>query len=259
MQILKIGGNELDNPDFLAGLGSYVAQQTTPHIIVHGGGQAIVALQQKVGLRSTKVDGLRVTNGELRDIVQMALSGQINKQIVTALLTAGVDAVGLSGVDGGILRCVQRQHPKADLGYVGEIIEVRTQLLNQLLDLGLTVILSPLSLGFDNETYNVNADDAATAVAAAMQVEQLTFVSNVPGVLVNGRLQAYLTPSQTQMLIENGTITEGMVPKVKAALTAVEQGITQAKITNLVGLYMGSGTLFSSEEEWNADLLRIGK
>ena len=141
MQILKIGGNELDKPDFLAGLGSYLARQAVPHIIVHGGAKAIVALQRKVGVRSTQVDGLRVTSREMLTIVQMALSGQTNKQIVTALLAAGVDAIGLSGVDGGILRCVKKQHPTADLGFVGEMTQVRTELLQQLTGLGLTVVL----------------------------------------------------------------------------------------------------------------------
>ena len=245
MQVLKIGGNELDDPGFLVGLAEYVAGTAVPHIIVHGGGRAIVALQQKVGLQSTKVDGLRVTDREMITIVQMALSGQTNKQIVTALLAAGVDAIGISGVDGSLLRCLKKQHPTADLGYVGEISQVRTDLLHQLTNLGLTVVLSPLSLGFDGYTYNVNADDAASAVALAMQVEQLTFVSNVPGVLANGRILPRLTPDQTKTLITEDIITDGMVPKVRAALTAIEQGVRQAQITNLTGLLTNSGTLFT--------------
>lgn len=244
MQVLKIGGNELDDPGFLAGMANYVAQTAVPHIIVHGGGRAIVALQQKVGLTSTKVDGLRVTDREMIAVVQMALSGQTNKQIVTALLAAGVDAIGLSGVDGGILRCVKKQHPMADLGYVGEIAKVRTDLLEQLTQLGLTVVLSPLSLGFDGYTYNVNADDAARAVALALQAERLTFVSNVPGVLANGRILPNLTISQTESLIANGIITDGMVPKVRAALDTVEQGVAQARIVNLDGLLHAGGTYF---------------
>lgn len=246
MQVLKIGGNELDDAEFLAGLAEYVAGTAVPHIIIHGGGRAIVALQQKVGLHSTKVDGLRVTDREMIGVVQMALSGQTNKQIVSALLAAGVDAVGLSGVDGGILRCRKKLHPTADLGYVGEISQVRTQLLQQLTTLGLTVVLSPLSLGFDGCTYNVNADDAASAVALALQAERLTFVSNVPGVLANGRILPHLTPDQTEMLIHDGVITDGMVPKVRAALSTIAQGVQQTQIVNLAGLLSNSGTLFTS-------------
>jgi acetylglutamate kinase len=250
MHVLKIGGNELDDPGFLAGLAEFVAQTAVPNIIVHGGGRAIVALQQKVGLTSTKVDGLRVTDREMIAVVQMALSGQSNKQIVTALLAAGVDAVGLSGVDGGILRCLKKKHPTADLGYVGEIAEVRSKLLHQLTDLGLTVVLSPLSLGFDGYTYNVNADDAASAVALAMQAQRLTFVSNVPGVLANGRIQPTLTPAQSESLIQQAVITDGMVPKVRAALAVIEKGVAEARIVNLHGLATGSGTLFSGDSHF---------
>lgn len=248
MQVLKIGGNELDDPGFLAGLAEYVAQTAVANIIVHGGGRAIVALQQKVGLQSTKVDGLRVTDREMISIVQMALSGQTNKQIVTALLAAGVDAIGISGVDGGLLRCLKKQHPTADLGYVGEISQVRTELLKEFTNLGLTVVLSPLSLGFDGYTYNVNADDAASAVALALPAERLTFVSNVPGVLANGRILPSLTPTQTETLINNDTITDGMVPKVRAALDVIAQGVAQVQIVNLAGLHSGSGTLFTQQE-----------
>ncbi|MCB8981039.1 MAG: acetylglutamate kinase [Ardenticatenaceae bacterium] len=247
MQILKIGGNELDNPGFLAGLAEYVAATAVPHIIVHGGGRAIVALEQKVGLQSTKVDGHRVTDREMIRIVQMALSGQTNKQIVSALLAAGVDAIGLSGVDGGLLRCLKKHHPTADLGYVGEISQVRTDLLRQFASLGLTVVLSPLSLGFDGYTYNVNADDAASAVALALQAEQLTFVSNVPGVLHNGRILPRLTLEETETLISDGIITDGMVPKVRAALATIAQGVQQTQIVNLAGLLSNSGTIFTNE------------
>lgn len=248
MQVLKIGGNELDDPGFLTGLAEYVAGTAVPHVIVHGGGRAIVALQQKVGLQSTKIDGLRVTDREMIRVVQMALSGQTNKQIVTALLATGVDAIGVSGVDGRILRCQKKQHPTADLGYVGEISQVRTELLHQLTNLGLTVVLSPISLGFDGYVYNVNADDAAGAVAQALKAERLTFVSNVPGVLANGRILPHLTPAQTERLIDDGTITDGMVPKVRAALTTITQGVPQTQIVNLAGLLTNSGTLFTSTD-----------
>jgi acetylglutamate kinase len=261
MQVLKIGGNELDDPGFLAGLANFVAQtaastsdssrrseQAVPKIIIHGGGQAIVALQHKIGLTSTKVDGLRVTDKEMIAVVQMALSGQTNKQIVTTLLAAGVDAIGLSGVDGGILRCTKKQHPTADLGYVGEIIQVRTELLRQLTNLGVTVVLSPLSLGLDGCTYNVNADDVASSVAVALKASQLTFVSNVPGVLANGRIQPTLTQAQTETFINEGIITDGMIPKVRATLAAVAQGVTRAQIVNLDGLIGSGGTYFVGDE-----------
>jgi len=124
---------------------------------------------------------------------------------------------------------------------------VRTDLLQQLADLGLTVVLSPLSLGFDGYTYNVNADDAASAVALALQAERLTFVSNVPGVLADGRILPHLTPDQTESLITDGIITDGMVPKVRAALATISKGVQQTQIVNLAGLVSNSGTVFTAK------------
>jgi acetylglutamate kinase len=249
MQVLKIGGNELDDPGFLQALAAAVAVWSEPVIIVHGGGRAIAGLQTRLGLPTVKVDGLRVTDRESLAVAQMALSGQANKQIVAALLAAGVDAVGLSGVDGGLLRCRKKQHPTADLGYVGEIVQVRTNLLRQLAAQGLTVVLSPISLGLDGYTYNVNADEAAAAVARALPASLLSFISNVPGVLHNGRILPNLTIQETESLITNGVITDGMVPKVRAALDAVNQGVPQARIVNLAGLSQAGGTSFTAKVE----------
>lgn len=248
MQVLKIGGNELDAPGFLDGLAQAVAQTAEPVVIVHGGGKAIAGLQAQLGLQTVKVDGLRVTDHSSLAVAQMVLSGQANKQIVAALLAVGVDAIGLSGVDGGLLRCQKKRHPTADLGYVGEIVQVRAELLHALTAQGLTVVLSPISLGQDGYTYNVNADEAAGAVAKALPADLLNFVSNVPGVLQDGAIIPALTVAQTETLIEQGVITEGMVPKVRAACTAVADGVPQARIVNLAGLQQSGGTLFSNAQ-----------
>ncbi len=248
MQLIKVGGNELADPAFLHGLAQSVLTMQTetkqPVVIVHGGGQAIADLQQKLGLQRKKVDGLRVTDAASIPVVEMVLSGHSNKLIVKALLAAGVDALGLSGVDGGLLRCQKKTHPTADLGFVGEIVAVRVALLHQLAESGLTAVLSPISLGLDGHSYNVNADDAATAVALALHAEQLTFVSNVPGVLQNGQPIPTLTVAETEKLIAQNIITDGMIPKVRAACTAVSQGVKQARIVNLAGLATTGGTIF---------------
>jgi acetylglutamate kinase len=246
MHILKIGGNELDNEDFLRGLGQYVAAQAEPVVIVHGGGKAIADLQVRLGLPTVKVDGLRVTDSDSLAVVQMVLSGLSNKRLVAALLAADVDAVGLSGVDGGLLRCQKKAHPTADLGYVGQITAVRTDLITDLLARGTTVVISPVSLGADNHAYNVNADEAATAVALALQAALLDFVSNVPGVMENGRVFPHLNPAQCKSLRERGVIIGGMIPKVQAALDAIAQGVAQARIVDLPGLLDDSGTWFTA-------------
>ena len=249
MQIIKVGGNELADSTFLEGLAQSVkaiqAETKQPVVIVHGGGKAIADLQSKLGLEAKKVDGLRVTDAASMQAAEMVLSGHSNKLIVKALLAAGVDAIGLSGIDGGLLRCEKRQHPTADLGFVGNIVEVRADLLNQLAGQGFTAVISPISLGVDGHTYNVNADDGAMAVALALEAELLNFVSNVPGVLKNGERIPTLTIDETEALITEGVITDGMIPKVRAACTAVSKGVAQARIVNLAGLTQQLGTIFT--------------
>ncbi|MFQ5421025.1 MAG: acetylglutamate kinase [Anaerolineae bacterium] len=244
MHVLKIGGNELNEPGFLDSLAGAVAASDEPVVIVQGGGKAIADLQAKLGLRPEKVDGLRVTDADSLAVAQMVLSGQANKQIVTALLAAGVDAVGLSGVDGGLLRCQKKAHPSADLGFVGEIVSVRAGIIQQLAAQGMTAVISPISLGLDGQTYNVNADEAASAVALALGAELLQFISNVPGVIYKDDVLAELDTWMTEDLIARGVIRDGMVPKVRAAMTAVQQGIPQAWIGNLAGLAQHGGTMF---------------
>ena len=217
MQLIKVGGGEMENPGFLTSLAGAVASMAGPAIIVHGGGRAIEDMESRLGIRSRKVDGLRVTGDQSLLVSQMVLSGHANKAIVAALLAAGVDALGLSGVDGGLLRCVKKQHPAVDLGYVGEIVEVRETLITGLIDQGLTPVISPISLGTDNQIYNVNADEAAGAIAAALGASPLNFVSNVPGVLDrNGTPIPQLSAADVENLIRQGVIQDGMVPKVRA-------------------------------------------
>jgi acetylglutamate kinase len=247
MQVIKVGGNELDDPDFLSGLAKCVKKFGQSAVIIHGGGKAIADLQARLGMVPQKVDGLRVTDAESLAVTEMVLSGQSNKQIVRALLTAGVDAVGLSGVDGRLLTAQQKHHPTADLGLVGGIISVRAELLQQLAAMGITAVISPISLGLDGRTYNVNADEAASTIAKALSATMLNFISNVPGVLHNGAILPTLTLAQTESLISDGVITDGMIPKVRAACSAVAQGTPQARIVNLAGLVNGSGTVFSKQ------------
>jgi acetylglutamate kinase len=215
-------------------------------VIVHGGGKAIAEMQERLGIRPVMVDGLRVTDGQSLAVVQMVLSGQTNKQIVAALLAAGVDAVGLSGVDGGLLRCVQREHETADLGFVGEIVKVRKELLLELTKHRVTPVISPISLGLDGHIYNVNADEAAGTLASALDADLLTFVSNVPGVLdETGTTIASLSAERTEALIQSGVIKDGMIPKVRTALSIISKNVANVRIVNLAGLAGAEGTVFS--------------
>ena len=247
MRVLKIGGNELNDPEFLPALAGWVAETTSNGeslVIVHGGGSDIASMQSRLGLEPKKVDGLRITDSDSLTVAQMVLSGHTNKQIVTALLVAGVDAVGLSGVDGRLLTAAQKTHPTVDLGLVGEIVDVRAELLLNLSAQGITAVISPISIGQDNQIYNVNADEAASAIALGLQADLLDFISNVPGVLNEGQVVPQLTADETQHLIEQGVINGGMVPKVRGALTAVAKGVPRARIVNLTGLLESGGTIF---------------
>ena len=250
-RIIKIGGNEMNTPGFLEALAQQVADLTAgtgePLVIVHGGGQEIATLQSRLGIEPVKVDGLRVTDAESLAVAQMVLSGHTNKAIVRAFLAEGLDAVGFSGVDGGLLRCRKKQHPTADLGLVGEIVSVRTDFLNHFAAQGIIPVISPISLSEDGQTYNVNADEAAGAIAGAMAATTLDFVSNVPGVLHAGSVLERLTPADADRLIAEGIVNGGMIPKVRTALDALARGVPRVRIVNLGGLCNDGGTVFESE------------
>lgn len=250
-RVIKIGGNEMNTPGFLDELARQIGELSAASgdalVIVHGGGQEIATLQSRLGIEPIKIDGLRVTDAESLAVAQMVLSGHTNKAIVRALLAAGLDAVGFSGVDGGLLRCRKKQHPTADLGLVGEVVSVRAGFLSHFANQGIIPVISPISLGEDGQTYNVNADEAAGAIARALPADSLDFVSNVPGVLRDGQMTARLTPGEAEALIEDGVIHGGMIPKVRAALDALARDVTQVRIVNLAGLSRGGGTVFAGE------------
>jgi acetylglutamate kinase len=244
--VLKIGGNELDDEDFLFGLARAVQtlQEDGKHpVIVHGGGKAIADYQKRLGLETRTIEGLRVTSEEDIDLVEMVLSGLMNKRIVRTLVKAGIRAAGISGVDDGTIQVEKMWHPLGDLGRVGEIQDVDLYLVNTLLDAGIIPVISPVSFGsYDALSYNVNADHAAAALAARVQAIKMIFVSNVPGILIAQRVVRAVTADQAEAWISNGSINGAMVPKVRSAIQAVRSGVAQAVITNLAGIQEGSGT-----------------
>lgn len=242
--VIKISGHELDSPDFLAELAATLKHFDTPVVIVHGGGKEITALQTRLGIEPRYVDGLRITDAESLALVEMVLCGTVNKRLVRTLVNAGIDAVGLSGVDGGLVSADKMTHESVDMGYTGEVTAVRVDLLVDMLDQGVTPVIAPICLGEDSN-FNVNADHVAGAVAAALEAERLVFVSNVEGVLKDGAVIPQLTPNQVGEMIADGTIFGGMIPKVKTALESLAEGVAQAVITNLKGLSSGGGTVFA--------------
>ncbi len=242
--VLKIGGNEIDDEGFLDGLVAAIAalRRTVAPVLVHGGGKEIARLQTALGLEPRFVEGLRVTDEESLRVAEMVLSGTVNKRLVARLVGAGIPAVGLSGIDGGLLRVQRMTHPSGDLGWVGEVTEVEAGLLTALLQQGVVPVVSPISLGPEGHSYNVNADHAAMALARALTAQSLAFVTNVPGVLVDGQVVGRLTAPEAGDWIARGTITGGMVPKVRSALDMVSAGVGEVRIVDLAGLQNGGGT-----------------
>jgi acetylglutamate kinase len=250
--VLKVGGNELDDARFVEGLINALRAlwKSWTVALVHGGGKSIAQLQERLSLQPRFVDGLRVTDDASLDVAEMVLSGLVNKRLVARMVSTGIPAVGLSGVDNGLLRVVKMKHDAHDLGWVGDIVETRPTEVEALLALGVTPVISPISLGMDGHTYNVNADHAASALACALRARELVFVSNVPGVLIgrghdgSGQCVEALTTAEVEALIALGEISGGMVPKVRSALEALETGVPRVRITNLEGLASEGGTCF---------------
>ncbi|MFZ1755537.1 MAG: acetylglutamate kinase [Caldilineaceae bacterium] len=244
--VLKVGGNELDDEAFLYGLAKAVRslqEGGKQVVIVHGGGKAIADMQGKLGLKTQFLDGLRVTSDADVDVVEMILSGLMNKRIVRALINEHIQAAGISGVDNGTVYVEKMWHPAGDLGRVGEVQDVDPRLLHALFAADIVPVISPVSFGaYDAKSYNVNADHVAAAVAAKLGAIRLVFVSNVPGVLIADRVVRAITAAQAEAWIADGNIFGGMVPKVRSAIEAVRNGVAQAVITNIAGVQEESGT-----------------
>jgi len=248
--IVKVGGAELQEGDAIDSLVNALVAliATRPVIVVHGGGSDIAMLQQRLGLEPCFVEGLRVTDEESLWVAEMVLSGSVNKRLTARLVSRGIRAIGLSGVDVGLLQGDCLQHPTHDLGRVGEITQVNERVLVDLLSLDLTPIVSPITLGCDGRPLNVNADHAALAIAVAMgsaatmRGAELVFLTDVCGVLCEGDLVETLQPHEANRLIEEGVVSGGMIPKVRSALGAIQRGVSSIRITNLDGLASGSGT-----------------
>jgi acetylglutamate kinase len=248
MRLIKIGGNELAQVGFEAKLARSIRSFTEPVAIVHGGGKEVDVVQTRFGLKPVKIQGIRYTDADALRVALMVLCGLVSKQLVAALIAGGVDAVGLSGVDAGLLRVRKLENPEFDLGFVGEIVSVREEFILALLSKGTTPVISPISLGFDGQIYNVNADQAACAIAQSLCVDRLDFVTNVPGVLLDGKVLTNLQASDVNRMIASGEIRDGMVPKVRASLDALNKGVSEVHILDMDGLTNSGGTTLIADQ-----------
>ena len=202
-------------------------------IIVHGGGKEISRWVGKVGMEPNFINGLRVTDKDTMEIAEMVLA-KVNKELVTLVQTLGVKAVGISGKDGGLLQCEKKYSDGQDIGYVGEIKKVDPKILYDLLEKDFLPIVFPV--GFDDSfaSYNINADDAACAIAEAVHAEKLAFLSDIEGVYKDqhdpSTLISELHVQEAQSLIDDGYVGGGMIPKLKNCIDAIEQGVNRVHI-----------------------------
>ncbi len=247
MRVIKVGGNEIDEPAFLDRLCAALADAGERPVLVHGGGKEIAAALERYDLAFEVVDGMRATSEAAMAVVEQVLSGAVNKRIVAHLNAAGIPAIGLSGIDLGLMETRPLRPGGRDLGRVGEVARVRNDVLAVLLAQGWLPVVSPVSADErDRRATNVNADSAAQAIAMAMGADELVFVSNVPGVLIDGAVVHQMDVADVEAAIAGGAIGGGMAPKVRAA-TAALVSVPAVRITNLEGLENG-GTRIVAEK-----------
>lgn len=264
--VIKYGGHAMGDPaaarDFADDVVLMKAVGINP-VVVHGGGPQIGAMLKKLGVETSFVDGLRVTDAETAKVAEMVLSGAINKELVSWIAAAGGKAVGISGKDGGFVTAekVERttRDPESnieravDLGFVGEPKAVDRTILDTISAAGMIPVVAPIGVGADGHTYNINADTMAGAIAAALSADRLFLLTDVAGVLdKDGALLTDLDPAKIVALRADGTVTGGMIPKLETCITAVEGGVDAAVILDgrvphamLVEIFTrsGAGTL----------------
>jgi acetylglutamate kinase len=257
--VVKFGGNAMGDEKAMASFARDIVlmrQVGVNPVVVHGGGPMINEMLEKLGIRSEFVRGKRVTDKATVEVVEMILSGLVNKRIVQAINDAGGRAVGLSGKDDDMIVC---EPDDPELGYVGRPVELNVQVLRDLFSAGIIPVVAPVATGrAENETFNVNGDTAAGAIAAALKADRLLLLTDVPGVRnAEGEIVTQLSPDEVRAMIADGTISGGMIPKVETALAAVEGGVRAAVILDgrapnacLLELFTdhGAGSIIRSTE-----------
>ncbi len=242
--VVKYGGHAMGDEAGALRFGRDIAlleQVGVNPVVVHGGGPQINAMLKRLNVQSSFVQGLRVTDAQMVDVVEMVLAGTVNKQVAAAITRAGVTAVGISGKDGDLIRARKLtrtiRDPDSnieqilDLGFVGEPESVNPRVLRLLIGADIVPVVAPVGVGADGHTYNINADTVAGAVAGALEAERLLMLTDVAGVLgVDGKLITEMTVAEVRAGIEAGWISGGMIPKVETCIYAVERGVKGAVI-----------------------------
>jgi acetylglutamate kinase len=232
--VIKYGGNAMQDEELRRSFAVDVVLLTyigVRPVIVHGGGPQIAAALSRLGLESKFVNGLRVTDDETMEVVEMVLGGKLNREIVELVQQAGGRAVGLTGSDGAMLRVRPKRVEDQDIGRVGEILSVDSEIISSVADAGFVPVVAPIGADSQGVTYNVNADEVAGALACALGAEKLMLLTDVEGVRdAGGEVISQLSIEETRKLVAEGTIHAGMIPKVQCCIDALAGGVLRAHI-----------------------------
>ena len=235
--VIKYGGSALINDNIKQTVIQDIAlmKLVGMHpVLVHGGGPDINAFLEQMDIESKFINGLRVTDEKTMEIVEMVLSGKLNKHIVTEIETQGVKAVGISGKDGGIIKAKKIEKDGIDYGCVGDIVSVDPTLVQSLINNEFIPVIAPIGKDENGTTYNINADYAAVAIAGALKAEKLVFLTDVEGVMrdINdpNSIMSFISSKKIQKLIEDGTISGGMIPKVECCMEGIRKGVNNVHI-----------------------------
>jgi acetylglutamate kinase len=246
--VIKCGGSTLAAlPDSFFEDIKHLQQQGIMAVIVHGGGPAITDMLSKLNIESSFVEGLRVTDDATLDVVEMVLSGQMNKQIVRRIQSTGIRAIGLSGVDGHLIEAEPvTNHEK--IGFVGDVIQVNVTLLQQILDMGYIPVIAPIGISPDGkQRFNINADTVAGSVASFLKADPLIVVTDVPGIMrtIEGQkiVCSTVTVQEAEEMMTNGEIYGGMIPKVRAAMQCIQGHVKEVIIVHGADPYILSKVL----------------
>ncbi len=230
--VIKIGGAALDDKELVSKFAKTIpslCREGHKLVIVHGGGAALSRTLKQLGCETTFVNGLRVTDSQTRDVAMMVLAGQLNKQLVAAIGEAGQPAIGICGGDLRMVLASKKKQP--DLGYVGEVCSVDAHWIERFWSAGVVPVISSLALGFDGEYYNVNADQMASACAVACGADALVYLTDVAGVKdAEGTVIRWLDVDAIARMVQQATVSGGMLPKLEACTTALKKGVTRVRI-----------------------------
>ena len=244
--VVKYGGHAMGDPSLAANFARdivLIKQSGVNPVVVHGGGPQIGLLLERLNIKSEFKGGLRVTDRETIEVVEMVLAGSVNKEIVTAINSQGGKAVGISGKDANLMRAKRLERrwrdpgsdieQIADLGFVGDPVAVDPHIIDVIINSDLIPVVAPIGVGPDGETLNINADTFAAALASALKAKRLLLLTDVEGVLdKNGQLIKSLTTAEAQALIDDGTISRGMIPKIESCMDVIAEGVEGVVIIN---------------------------